>query len=244
MTILHVSDVHAGHGPGLAMLERAAAWSEELRPDLIALTGDLVTRARGVKRLQKAAAALAATAGWGRSRCSGTTITATRPIRSRTARASTSSRGSSSSPPSAAASSCGVARCRSSVSMPAASRGAGTSTSDAAQPGRRPPRPALPLPDGARPHPARRVPARPGRAPACRADLHADALGPRRPRPSARPLPRRAVPARGNADAHLAGARNHVPAPARCSPGPRRRCWSCGQADPALRERSTMVANR
>lgn len=65
VTILHVSDVHAGHGPGLAMLERAAAWSEELRPDLVALTGDLVTRARGVQRLQKAAAALAATAGVG-----------------------------------------------------------------------------------------------------------------------------------------------------------------------------------
>jgi uncharacterized protein len=62
VTILHVSDVHAGHGPGLAMLERAAVWSESIRPDLIALTGDLVTRARGVDRLQHAAARLAATA--------------------------------------------------------------------------------------------------------------------------------------------------------------------------------------
>ena len=62
VTILHVSDVHAGHGPGLAMLERAVAWSEQLRPDLIALTGDLVTRARGIEPLQRSAAALAATA--------------------------------------------------------------------------------------------------------------------------------------------------------------------------------------
>ena len=28
VTILHLSDVHAGHGPGLAMLERATSWSE------------------------------------------------------------------------------------------------------------------------------------------------------------------------------------------------------------------------
>jgi predicted MPP superfamily phosphohydrolase len=62
LTILHVSDVHAGHGPGLAMLERTVRWSEHLRPDLIALTGDLVTRRRGIDRLQRASAALAATA--------------------------------------------------------------------------------------------------------------------------------------------------------------------------------------
>jgi predicted MPP superfamily phosphohydrolase len=62
ITILHVSDVHAGHGPGLAMLERTVSWSEQLRPDLIALTGDLVTRRRGIDPLQRTAAALAATA--------------------------------------------------------------------------------------------------------------------------------------------------------------------------------------
>jgi predicted MPP superfamily phosphohydrolase len=62
VTILHVSDVHAGHGPGLEMLERAVGWSEQLRPDLIALTGDLVTRARGIEPLQRSSAALAATA--------------------------------------------------------------------------------------------------------------------------------------------------------------------------------------
>lgn len=61
MTILHVSDVHAGHGPGTAMLERTATWAEQVRPDVVALTGDLVTRASGVPRLQRAAATLAAT---------------------------------------------------------------------------------------------------------------------------------------------------------------------------------------
>jgi predicted MPP superfamily phosphohydrolase len=62
LTILHVSDVHAGYGPGLAMLERTLAWSEEVRPDLIMLSGDLVTRRRGMERLQRSSAALAATA--------------------------------------------------------------------------------------------------------------------------------------------------------------------------------------
>jgi predicted MPP superfamily phosphohydrolase len=70
-TILHLSDVHAGHGPGIAMLERAASWSEQLRPDLIALTGDLVTRARGIERLQRAASRLAATATHGSYAVSG-----------------------------------------------------------------------------------------------------------------------------------------------------------------------------
>jgi predicted MPP superfamily phosphohydrolase len=70
-TILHVSDIHAGHGPGLAMLERATVWSEQLRPDLIALTGDLVTRASGIARLQRAASRLAATAGQGSYAVSG-----------------------------------------------------------------------------------------------------------------------------------------------------------------------------
>jgi uncharacterized protein len=65
VTILHLSDVHAGHGPGLAMLERTVEWSAQLRPDLIALTGDLVTRARGIRGLQRASAALAATASSG-----------------------------------------------------------------------------------------------------------------------------------------------------------------------------------
>jgi predicted MPP superfamily phosphohydrolase len=60
--ILHISDVHAGHGPGLAMLERTVTFAERVRPDLIALTGDLVTRARGIEPLQRVAASLATTA--------------------------------------------------------------------------------------------------------------------------------------------------------------------------------------
>jgi hypothetical protein len=65
MTILHVSDPHAGAGPGLAMLEQTVAWSDEVRPDLIALTGDLVTRRSGIPELQRVSAALAATARGG-----------------------------------------------------------------------------------------------------------------------------------------------------------------------------------
>jgi uncharacterized protein len=64
-TILHVSDVHAGHGPGLQMLEQTAAWSGQVRPDIVALTGDLVTRASGIDGLQRATAALGATARQG-----------------------------------------------------------------------------------------------------------------------------------------------------------------------------------
>jgi predicted MPP superfamily phosphohydrolase len=45
-TILHVSDVHAGYGPGLALLRRSARWAVELEPDLVAITGDLVARRR------------------------------------------------------------------------------------------------------------------------------------------------------------------------------------------------------
>jgi hypothetical protein len=64
-TILHVSDVHAGHGPGLQMLEQTAAWSRQIRPDIVALTGDLVTRASGIAGLQQATAVLGATARQG-----------------------------------------------------------------------------------------------------------------------------------------------------------------------------------
>ena len=46
LTILHVSDVHAGYGPGLALLRRSALWAAELEPDIIAVTGDLVARRR------------------------------------------------------------------------------------------------------------------------------------------------------------------------------------------------------
>jgi predicted MPP superfamily phosphohydrolase len=56
LTILHISDVHAGYGPGLTLLRRCADWARELEPDLIAVTGDLVARRR-------AAAGFAAVAG-------------------------------------------------------------------------------------------------------------------------------------------------------------------------------------
>ncbi len=44
LTILHISDVHAGFGPGLTLLRRSARWAAELEPDIIAVTGDLVAR--------------------------------------------------------------------------------------------------------------------------------------------------------------------------------------------------------
>ena len=44
LTILHISDVHAGYGPGLTLLRRGARWAAELEPDIIAVTGDLVAR--------------------------------------------------------------------------------------------------------------------------------------------------------------------------------------------------------
>jgi predicted MPP superfamily phosphohydrolase len=46
LTILHASDVHAGHGPGLTLLRRSARWAAELQPDIVAVTGDLVARRR------------------------------------------------------------------------------------------------------------------------------------------------------------------------------------------------------
>ena len=36
LTILHVSDVHAGYGPGLTLLRRSARWAAELEPDIVA----------------------------------------------------------------------------------------------------------------------------------------------------------------------------------------------------------------
>jgi predicted MPP superfamily phosphohydrolase len=65
LTVLHVSDVHAGIGPGLRMLRAAAAWADELRPDIVALTGDLVARRRSTGAFEAAAASLATTARLG-----------------------------------------------------------------------------------------------------------------------------------------------------------------------------------
>jgi predicted MPP superfamily phosphohydrolase len=65
LTVLHVSDVHAGYGPGLAHLRRSAAWAHALQPDLIALTGDLVARRSAARGFAEAAAELVAAARLG-----------------------------------------------------------------------------------------------------------------------------------------------------------------------------------
>jgi len=65
LTILHVSDVHAGFGPGVALLRRCAEWARELEPDLIAVTGDLVARRRAAPAFSAAAAELVAAARHG-----------------------------------------------------------------------------------------------------------------------------------------------------------------------------------
>jgi hypothetical protein len=65
LTVMHISDVHAGYGPGLTLLRRCAAWAAEVEPDLIALTGDLVARRRAAPGFAAAAAELVAAAGHG-----------------------------------------------------------------------------------------------------------------------------------------------------------------------------------
>jgi uncharacterized protein len=65
LTILHVSDVHAGYGPGLGLLRRCVEWSRELEPDLVAVTGDLVARRSAAPGFAAAAAELVATARHG-----------------------------------------------------------------------------------------------------------------------------------------------------------------------------------
>jgi hypothetical protein len=62
LTILHVSDVHAGYGPGLALLRRSARWAAELEPDIVAITGDLVARRRGAPGFADACAELVSAA--------------------------------------------------------------------------------------------------------------------------------------------------------------------------------------
>lgn len=58
LTILHISDVHAGYGPGLNLLRRSARWAAEIQPDIIAVTGDLVARRRGAPGFAAACAEL------------------------------------------------------------------------------------------------------------------------------------------------------------------------------------------
>jgi predicted MPP superfamily phosphohydrolase len=62
LTILHASDVHAGHGPGLTLLRRSARWAAELQPDIITLTGDLVARRSAVPAFAAVCAELATSA--------------------------------------------------------------------------------------------------------------------------------------------------------------------------------------
>jgi uncharacterized protein len=65
LTILHVSDVHAGFGPGLGLLRRSVDWARELEPDIVAVTGDLVARRRAARGFAAVAAELVATARHG-----------------------------------------------------------------------------------------------------------------------------------------------------------------------------------
>jgi predicted MPP superfamily phosphohydrolase len=53
LRIAHLSDLHLGViGRGPRAVERAVAWVEERRPDLVCLTGDLLSRPRGEERLR------------------------------------------------------------------------------------------------------------------------------------------------------------------------------------------------
>src|SRR5918999_4385917 len=54
-TILHLSDLHLGTASlNGRTLERAVGWAEKGGIDLVALTGDLLSRQRGEKRLRSA----------------------------------------------------------------------------------------------------------------------------------------------------------------------------------------------
>ena len=53
LRIVHLSDFHLGvPSRGAAAVERAVAWVEERRPDLVLLSGDLLTHPRGEPRLR------------------------------------------------------------------------------------------------------------------------------------------------------------------------------------------------
>jgi predicted MPP superfamily phosphohydrolase len=63
-TILHLSDFHLGTlSLNARALRRAVAWAETSEPDLIALTGDLVSRRRGERQLRRSLARLRARHG-------------------------------------------------------------------------------------------------------------------------------------------------------------------------------------
>jgi predicted MPP superfamily phosphohydrolase len=59
LRILHLSDFHLGvPSRGGRAVERAIDWAAELKPDLICITGDLLSRARGQERLNELLARL------------------------------------------------------------------------------------------------------------------------------------------------------------------------------------------
>ena len=52
LRVLHLSDFHLGiPSRGAVAVRRAVAWAEELAPDLVAVTGDLVSHPRGAAKL-------------------------------------------------------------------------------------------------------------------------------------------------------------------------------------------------
>jgi len=55
LRIVHLSDFHLGPpSRGAAAVRRAAAWTRERRPDLVVVTGDLLSRPRGRRQLEDA----------------------------------------------------------------------------------------------------------------------------------------------------------------------------------------------
>src|SRR5262249_21304607 len=59
LRIGHLSDFHLGvPSPGNRAVERGVAWTAERRPDIVAITGDLLTHPRGEARLRALAAEL------------------------------------------------------------------------------------------------------------------------------------------------------------------------------------------
>ena len=54
LRIVHLSDFHFGvPSPGVGAARRAAVWARERRPDLVAITGDLLTHPRGAPMLRR-----------------------------------------------------------------------------------------------------------------------------------------------------------------------------------------------
>ncbi|HZB24213.1 MAG TPA: metallophosphoesterase [Gaiellaceae bacterium] len=57
--VAHLSDFHLGApSRGTRAVERSVAWVEERRPDIVAITGDLLTHPRGERRLRELIARL------------------------------------------------------------------------------------------------------------------------------------------------------------------------------------------